>query len=114
MVRLKPDEIKKAIKKIDSWEYQNISGVVNRLNEMYEIVMESDDRLNNLMCLFKKALQECYSTHMDEVNEPFYKILEATLLEIKKIPTKEQKVFVDRIVSLLKEYDFYEPLLEVD
>lgn len=114
MLKQKPDEIKKAIKKIDSWDYQNISGLVDRLNEMYEIVMESDDRLNNLMCLFKKSLQECYSTHMEEVDEPFYKILETTLLEIKKISSKEQKIFVNRIVSLLKEYDFYEPLLEVD
>lgn len=114
MLKQKPDEIKKAIKKIDSWNYQNISGLVDRLNEMYEIVMESDDRLDNLMCLFKKALQECYSTHMEEVDEPFYKILETTLLEIKKIPSKEQKVFVNRIVSLLKEYDFYDVLLEVD
>lgn len=114
MLKLKSNEIKEAIKKIDSWNYQNISGLVDRLNEMYEIVMESDDRLNNLMCLFEKALYECYSTEMEEVHEPFYKILETTLLEIKKIPSKEQKIFVDRIVSLLKEYDFYDVLLEVD
>ena len=114
MVKLKTNEIKKTIKKIDSWDHQNISGLVDRLNEMYDIVMESDDRLNNLMCLFKKAIQECYSTHMDEVNEPFYKILEATLLEIKKISANKQSVFVNRIISLLKEYEFYEYLLEVD
>ena len=111
---LKTDEIKKTIQKIDSRDYKNISGLVERLNEMYDIVMESDDRLNNLMVLLEKSIYEARSTEMDEVSEVEYKVFETTLLEIKKIPSKEQKVFVNRIVSILKKYDTYEILLEVD
>jgi len=105
-IALNPEDIQKAIKNSCGYYYMHISGIANRLNEMCDLIMEHDDKINNLMLLFEKSLQDWRGTAMDEYDEPIYKILETLLLEIKKLPKNQQQILVNKVMDLINRYEY--------
>jgi uncharacterized Zn finger protein len=106
----KPEEAKKEIKSLDLDYDEDIDKFTGEVDELFDLINEQENRLENLILLFKKCF-EIYKGYGYDFAEPLedsmFRILSKVSKEAKKLPKNKRQSLIQELVDLTRGFDFF-------
>lgn len=105
----KPEDIIKSINSLDMDYEEDIDKFIEQVEELQEFILKNqEDKLNNLVSLFKK----CFETYDDyggieELEDSMFTMLEDISKSAKKLPKNERQSLMQELVTLTRNFDFF-------
>lgn len=101
-------DIKKAITALDFEDEEEIDDFIEEIEELYELILKNDKKLDNLILLFKR----CFSIYNDlggieDIEDFMFNMLEQISKEAKKLPKEKRKKLIQELVDLTEDFDFF-------
>jgi len=101
-------DIEKAIKALDLGYGEDIDKFTEDVDELYELINEKKDKLDNLILLFKKCFDQWNDYGgIESLEDSMFDMLESISKEAKKLPKKKHKTIIQDLIELVGEYDFF-------
>ncbi len=101
-------DIKKQIKSLGVDYDEDVDTLIDEVDQLYELIMEKDNRLNTLVDLFKQCffIWEDFGG-VEPLEDSMFAILEAISKDAKKLPKNKRLSLLQNLVDLTREYDFF-------
>ncbi len=104
----KTEDIKKAINSIDMNEDEDIDEFVGDVDDIYDLIMQQPEKLDNMVTLFKKCFKIWDNFGgVEPLEDSMFMILEAISKEAKKLPKEDRQPLIQEITDLVGEFDFF-------
>ena len=101
-------DLKERIENLEMADEEDIDSFVDEIDQLYEECIKSDKQITFLISLFKNCFS-CYAEYggIEQLEESMFIILEKISKEAKKLTKDEQKLLLQDLIDLTREYDFF-------
>lgn len=101
-------DLKKAIATLNFEDEEEIDDFIEEIEELYELILKNENKLNNLVLLFKKCFEiydDCGG--IEDIEDSMFNMLEQISKEAKKLPKEKRKELIQELVDLTEDFDFF-------
>lgn len=101
-------DLKERIENLEMSDEDDVDGFVEEIDQLYDEVDASGEKMKNSVSLFKKCLS-FYSEYEDlePLEDSMFNMLESISKEAKKLPKDERKLLLQELIDLTRDYDFF-------
>ena len=100
--------INNEINSLDIDYEEDIDKFVDEVDELYELIIKQENKLNNLVALFKKCFKIWDDLGgVEPLEDSMFTILETISKESKKILKNDRQALMQELVDLIGEFDFF-------
>ena len=100
--------INREINSLDIDYEEDIDKFVDEIDELYELIIKQDNKLNILVALFKKCFKIWDDLGgVEPLEDSMFEMLESISKEAKKLPKRDRQSLIQELVDLTRDFDFF-------